>query len=183
MPSRTKEQLQQIYEDLVAVREVVNQLHDLGELWPTPMNGKTWEEEKNEWYFAGINGITDLIGAGKVKSCEVISVCEDWVSNVENQRNQSGFWNHYGKQYRSSSEEDVLGDANISMDKMIEELELAIQGKLAENRMKQLNEAVDSFGSSACGPRAMMENPGKSDWVERNSSLPKANSVNCHFRA
>lgn len=181
MLSRTKEQLQQIYEDLIAVREVVNQLHDLGELWPTPMNGKTWEEEKREHYFAGINAMTDLIRSGEIKSCEVISACEGYIQDCRAKFHQTGFWNHYGEQYYSSSERAINNGAS-SIDEMIDELSLAIEGSLPAARLSQLEEYIDNFGNSACGPRAMMENPGKSNELENNLSLPKVNNVNCQFR-
>lgn len=182
MPDRTKEQLQQIYEDLLAVREVVNQLHERGELWPTPMNGKTWEEEKNEHYFAGINAMTDLIRSGRVESCEVISACESGISNLEHERKQSGFWNHYGKQYYSS-DEHVINNGRTSVDEIIDNLKLAVYGRLAESDLIQLEKDIDSFGDTACGPRAMMENSGKSDGLENNLSLPRVDYVNYNFRA
>ena len=47
---RTKEEYQQIYDDLLVLKETLNRLHDIGGLWPTPMNGKTWEEEKDEFW-------------------------------------------------------------------------------------------------------------------------------------
>lgn len=182
MPDRTKEQMQQIYDDLVAVREVVNQLHDMGELWPTPMNGKTWEEEKNEHYLAGINAMTDLLQSGKIKSCEVISSCELGVSYFEEKKNRSGFWNHCGSQYYCASDR-VINNGRTSIDMVLEELELALQERLSEDRLSQLNLDIDSFGDSACGPRAMLENTVKSDGLDSNLSLPKVNNVNCQFRA
>jgi len=178
---RTKEQLQQIYEDLLAVREVVGQLHERGELWPTPMNGKTWEEEKNEFYFAGINVMTDLIRSGKIKSCEVLSYYERGVQVLQNQRTKTGFWNHYAQQYHSSSVRAINNDS-ISIDELINDLELARRDRLSEEQLNRLNEHIDSLGNSACDPRAMLENPGNSVESENNFSLPKVNSVNCHFR-
>jgi len=182
LPPRTKEQLQQIYEDLLEVRKVVNRLHDMGELWPTPMNGKAWEEEKDEHYFAGINAMTDLIRSGRIKSCEVISLCEMFVADCQAERTKTGFWNHYGKEYNSSSEQAINNGA-ISINNLIDGLSLAISGQLSAARLSQLEEYIDNFGNSACGPRAMIENPGKSDGVDNNASLPKANGVNFHFRA
>ena len=182
MPTRTKEQLQQIYEDLVAVREVVNQLHNLGELWPTPMNGKTWEEEKNEWYYAGINAMSDLLRSGKIKSCEVVSLCEALSFRLKADRVEIGFWNHYGSKYYSSGDQ-VLNNRQTSIDEMMGELHLAIQGRLPENGLSQLESNIDNFGNSACDPRAMLENAGKSIELDNNLSLPKVNNVNCHFRA
>ncbi|MCI5091184.1 hypothetical protein [Phaeodactylibacter sp.] len=181
VPGRTKEQLQQIYEDLLIVREVINELHELGELWPTPMNGKTWEEEKNEHYFAGINAMTDLIRSGRIKSCEMISGCEGWVQVLQNQRTKTGFWNHYAWEYHSSSVRSINNDT-ISIDELINDLELAGRGRLSEEQLNQLNENINSFGDSACDPRAMLENRGNSIESENNFSLPKVNNVNCHFK-
>lgn len=182
MPERTKEQLQQIYEDLLLVRKVVNQLHGLGELWPKPMNGKTWQQEKDEHYFAGINAITNLIRSGKVKSCEVISTCELSIRNLERKRIRSGFWHHYGWQFFSSSEY-TINKGQTSIDMVIEELDLALQGHLPTNRLNQLNRDIDSLGNSACGERAFLENHGNSTESSNRLSLARTHSVNCHFRA
>lgn len=182
MPERTKEQLQQIYEDLLAVREVINELHEMGELWPTPMNGKTWKEEKNDFYFAGINTMTDLIRSGKIESCEVLSYYEKGVQVLQNQRVKTGFWNHYAWEYHSSSVRSINNNS-ISIDELINDLELASRDKLSEEQLSQLNENIDSFGDSACGSRAMLENRGNSVESENNLSLPKVNNVNCRFKA
>ena len=182
MPKRTKEQLQQIHEDLLLVKEVVNQLHELGELWPTPLNGKTWQQEKDEHYFAGINAITNLLRSGKIKSCEVISTCELSIRNLEIKRIRSGFWNHYGTRY-PSSKYGTVNNGRTSIDEIIDEVELALQERLPETRLTQLENDIDSFGNTACGPRAMLENIGKSSGLNSNLSLPKVNSINCHFKA
>lgn len=182
MPERTKEQLQQIYEDLLLVKEVINQLHELGELWPTPLNGKTWQQEKDEHYFAGIKAMTNLIRSGKVKSCEVISSCELGIRYCEDKRNLVGFWNHYGTRYTSSKSRTV-NNGRTSIDEIIDEVELAIHERLPETRLVQLENDIDSFGDTACGPRAMLEDIGKPSGLDSNLSLPKVNSINCHFKA
>lgn len=182
MPERTKEQLQQIYEDLLLVREVVNKLYEMGELWPTPLNGKTWQQEKDEHYFAGINAMTSLIRSGRIESCEVISGCEGFVTSCWQNRSQTGFWNHYGKQYYSSDDR-VINRGRTSIDEIIDNLKLAVYGKLPETRLMQLENDIDSFGNTACGPRAMLEDIGEPSGLDSNLSLPKVNSINCHFKA
>jgi hypothetical protein len=52
-PRRSTEELRVIYNDLLEFRDTQNSLHEIGTLMPTPMNGKTWEEEKADFYNKG----------------------------------------------------------------------------------------------------------------------------------
>jgi hypothetical protein len=181
MPQRTPEELKQIHADLLILSDTLNRLRDLGELWPIPMNGKTWEEEKNEFHFSGINAFNDLIVSGKIKSCEVISFCEFSVATMTEISKEYGFWNHYGKIYTDST--DYIIDDRLSVNDMIEIVEKAINHNLSPSQAKEFNSEIDQLGNSACGPRAMLENPGKPEDINNNLSLPYSKDLHCFQKA
>lgn len=156
MPDRSKEELKQIYDDLLEFKETLNWIDSFGGLYPTPMNGKTWEQEKKEYWNRGINAVKDLIQDGKVKSCEIRTVCEMIVRSSEKRRDKKGFWNHLTAQPYNSSEYPMYN--GFSLDQFLEVLDEAINDPEAKQEKNFMNNVLDEIGTSACDVRACIEN-------------------------
>jgi hypothetical protein len=154
MPDRTKEELEVIKNDLIELKKVINRLNDFGELWPTPMNGKTWEEEKNEFWEREISSLYDLIQSGKVKSCEIKSFCVKEAEYGKRRKDMKGFWNHLGVIMGDSG--DVIIGGYQSVDDMINEIDKLVKGDGNMLQKKKINEALDYIGTSACTARALL---------------------------
>ena len=156
MPERTKEELERIYNDLLEFRTTLNWLNSFGDLWPTPMNGKTWEQEKNEFWNREINAFKGLILEGTVTSCEVKSLCEKSYLTLQERKNREGFWNHVSSHPADASEFKINGA--ISLDQYLRILERVLSDNRTEEEKGIVNQVLDDIGTSACEPRACIEN-------------------------
>jgi hypothetical protein len=153
---RTKEEYQQIYDDLLVLKETLNRLHDIGGLWPTPMNGKTWEEEKDEFWNTRTNAFNGLVTSGQVKSCEIKTLCEMEANECQIRKNKTGIWNHIGIcTYHSS--EYYFFDEPYSLEEMIEITKKAINDPASAIQKRIANRVLDHIGTAACEPRAFIE--------------------------
>ena len=155
MPDRSKEELKQIYNDLLEFRNALNKLHNLGELWPTPMNGKKWEEEKDEFWGTRINKFSNL-NRLVIKSCEVKTLIEAGLKIDEKRKSRNGFWNHVGVRTLHSSEYD-FGGQSLTLDEMIEIIEKDLKGNGTKIEKNSINQILDNIGTSACEPRAFLQ--------------------------
>jgi len=154
MPNRSREELEQIYKDLVEFAKVCDELHALGELWPTPMNGKSWSEEKATFYDAGHKAYQSLIDERKVKSCEVKTLCKVSVQKNREYESLEGFWHHIAVRYYSSSTFD-FGGKELHLDDLIEDLEKLLKYKDVDEKI--INSLLNEIGTSACTPRASLK--------------------------
>ena len=153
---RSNIELLVILSDLQKWREVMNELHDYGTLLPTPLNGKTWEEEKKEFYDKSINAYSDLLSTGDIRSCEVQTACTTMISQAYAASAEEGVWCHIGRKVINSSEFHVDGD-NYSLDDMIRSMRRIISGTALDSEIEKVNEVLDNIGRSACEPRAFLE--------------------------
>lgn len=172
MPDRTKEELQVIYDDLVEFGKLLDELHELGELWPNPLNDKTWDEEKNEYYGASIRGLKKLLDQ-KVNSCEVKTWCEVELREQRKNKDAYGFWNHVATVYNSSEEYEING---LSFNEFKNEILEVVQGTADQLQISRVNKYLDDIGKSACEPRAMLREAN--DQSEIISTYPIAMNSN-----
>ncbi|MCI5059401.1 MAG: hypothetical protein MRY83_25030 [Flavobacteriales bacterium] len=154
----------QIYNDLIDFRKVENELSSYGMLLPVPLNGKSWEEEKNEYWDIQLNKLNDLLNSGKIESCEIKSLLEACIIGTHRDKDKEGLWNHIGVQTHHSSTFD-FGGQEYTIDEMIEVTEKIIQGNATLQEYLDVNKVLDSMGTSACDPRAYLNFQEKSSEV------------------
>ncbi|MEL6834944.1 MAG: hypothetical protein AAFN93_15450 [Bacteroidota bacterium] len=170
---RTQEELRQIYEDLLALKEVQNQLHDIGQLLPIPLNGKSWEEEKAEYYDKGVS-LYDGLLSSQVKSCEIKTQCEENYNWIRSKREESGFWNHVNYRFFNSSEY-IITSGGISLEDMITLTNQIIKGKATTESIEYFDQILNGIGTSACNPRASLD-LDSIEWNPNNNSLYNAHN-------
>lgn len=156
MPDRSKEELEQIYNDLSEFKKTLNWLNSFGDLWPTPMNGKTWEQEKNEFWNREINAFENLIREGNVKSCEIKSLCQTDIRYSRKRKDKEGFWNHVATHPYHSSEYPI--NDSFSLDQFMSILEKVLNDPGSTQEAEFVNKVLDGIGISACEVRASIEN-------------------------
>lgn len=163
---RTQEELQQIYDDLMVFKEKLNWLSSFGQLLPVPLNGKTWEEEKAEYYDRAINAFDNL--TNEVVSCEMKTFCQESKILAEQYRSRQGFWNHVGFYYPDFSENTLGEYGSIKLGDFADMVKQVINGNATDATKKLVNETLDSIGTSACTPRAHLD----VDLTRSNQALP-----------
>lgn len=157
----------QIYNDLLQLQETFNNLSSHGKLVPIPLNGKTWEEEKVEFWDRQINAFDELIRSGKVKSCEIKSLCEYYVRWTQDKKSTEGFWNHVG--WRAYESSELTFDNGIQLDELIDMTKKLLSGSASQQERLKVNETLDLMGDSACSPRAFLnELEDKSEYHTNN---------------
>jgi hypothetical protein len=156
MPDRSKKELEQIYDDLLELKQTLNWLNSFGDLWPTPMNGKTWEQEKNEFWNREIKAFEGLIREGKVQSCEIRSLCEKEARANQLRKRKEGFWNHVSS-HPSHSSEYIIYDG-FSLDQFLDIYDKALNDPKAIQEKKIVNHVLDVIGTPACEARACIQN-------------------------
>ena len=174
MPDRTKEELRQIYDDLLVVSNYCQRLAQKGMLLPDLLNDKSWEEEKNDFYNDTIYAHRDALRTGKVQACEVQSLCESFIIDAIYKKDKTGFWHHYGMEAIPPSRIE-LGE--YTLETIIEELENILNGNSTLEEERRVNKSIDGFGLSACEPRAFLENAGKEENQNNNLNLPRTKLV------
>ncbi len=181
MEDRSKEELQQIYNDLLEFRKTFNLLNSYGELWPTPMNGKTWGEEKKGFWNKGVTSLNTLIRSEKVKSCEILTLCEFEIKWCQGKKEENGFLNHVGWEFSSSRVYD-FGGQSYNLDEMIEATAKVISGNATETETSKVNEILNGIGTDACKPRACIQKEIE-DTFAHNNGLISSKSINVNTRA
>lgn len=178
---RSREELRVIYNDLVEYRTVHNNLHERGPLAPTPMNGKTWEEEKAEFWFGAVNDFTDLVRSGRVNSCEILTLCNSDISECNERASRNGFWHHVGWQFKHSSTYDFNGQ-EYTLDGIISVLHKMTLGIATEKEIATVNRIIDSIGTMSCDPRAHLESKidGSSNHSINQKNIVSASKANLH---
>ena len=169
MSDRSKEELQQIYNDLLELKETLNWLNSFGDLWPIPMNGRTWEEEKNEFWDRAINAFDGLIRLGKVESCEIRTLCKKETMWCQERKEKKGFWNHVSTHPYHSSEYQIQG--MYSLDAFIEATDKLINDTVTEKEKLLINQVLDNVGTSACEPRACIQKDMETSFAYKTDSL------------
>ena len=149
MPDRTKEELITIRDDILQVIEARKMMLEYSPLVPTPLNGKSWKEERTEWFDRAINYYGNLIKSDKVKSCEITSLCKAYIAEGKEEKAFADRYS-YVAIYHSVNPLDHKGEFGYSLLDMRDELNAAIAGKLSKSELGKLNKLLDSIGSSGC---------------------------------
>jgi hypothetical protein len=157
MDTRSKEDLRTIYEDLLELRVVLNDLHDRGELWPIPMNGKTWQEEKDEFYNHQIDELGKLLEDNLVKSCQIKTLCEFIIKDCIKCKGIDGFWSQISRRAQNSKQYEPT--STYSIDEMIDVLERYFSSSGTDTELKKLDAVLEEIGTSACEARAFLVQP------------------------
>ena len=157
MDTRSKEDLKTIYEDLLELRVVLNELHERGELWPIPMNGKTWQEEKDEFYNHQIQELEGLLGDNLVSSCEIKTLCRFIIKDCIEHKNIEGFWNQVSRRAQNSKQYEPTD--SYSIDEMIDILERSFSDSATNVELEKLNNILEEVGLNACKARAFIIQP------------------------
>lgn len=144
MPDRTKEELKEIYNDLLEIRKVANKLHKKGYFiappWDSDRSAKRkafFQEFVDEWQRLLINE--------KITSCEctmkVNSAINLWEEERDKEYNPLRLPKGHGNSHR------IRTLNGLSLQQLIDIAGKAIKGDATAKEIKKLNEALDGFGN------------------------------------
>ena len=150
MSDRTIEELKLIYEDLLLIRELVNELASKGRFKNIPLNGISGSEEKRAFFQEFIDKWEHLYRSGDLQSCEGKQLAafgtECWIKIQEEPFNPlKNGKSHY------FSHELYIGQAeqtNSNLDELIEDINKAIHGRPTRLAPKIINKQLDSIGAN-----------------------------------
>ncbi len=155
MPRRTKEQLEQIHADILVCIECSNRLDIV--LYPRLLNGKSWAEERKEYFDEIFDNIDDVLS--QMRSCEIKVVVEEIRTNWE--RTQRRF-EESAKTFfplissaTTDAESTYIGDYTLI--EVEEGLQHAINGTLSSEGLTKLEKFLNDIGSDECQIRACKE--------------------------
>lgn len=165
MPDRTKEELEQIRKDFIAIKKVWDEeIEKIPTSYPNPFNNKSRKEEIENYKVQTNRPLQDLLSSGKLKSCEALTLIEKTIAHSEAFYQNPPWWvRNIGVSIEGSSRIKVVKGSNVSLDKMVEMLETLLHND------SKLNKILDMVGTSACAPRASIN--------------PHQNSVSSKYRA
>lgn len=173
MPKYTREELARIKEDIDAVIETSKIMEEHSPLTPTLFNGKTWKEEKDEWFDIQRNAIKELLTSGKVQSCEIRTLCKMHLEDLEEIESFANRYPFFVVYITTEPVEPLISFRNtlnsaiadnISPEKLVE----------MDDLLNKMNENCDNVIRASLRP---IHNSLNSE--ETISSPPPAISTNC----
>ena len=144
MPDRTKEELEEIYKDLLEMRTVANKLRNLGHFSATYW--KTRRAEKKEFYQVFVDEWRNLLTAdNRVNSCECTMEVKGLVKKWEEIRDKP-YSLFRLPQYQLDSSE-IVSKNGLTLDNLVSSISKIINRAASEDEIKRVNEALDQFGN------------------------------------
>ena len=147
MPDRTQEELKLIYNDLLLIREVVNDLASKGRFRNIPFNGISGPNEKKTFFQGFVDKWEDLHRSRKIQTCEGQKIVADnifsWMQTRDEPYNvlKNGGYALDSGRYKVGGRK--LRNHVMSLNELITAIKQTINGqsspRLIESINKQLN--------------------------------------------
>ena len=141
MPKRTKEDYQKIYNDLLEIRRVANELARKGSFSNTWFNGKSGTQEKHEFYQQFIDKWEELLNDDKTQSCECYHLARENVLFWQDIKNKSYNPLNPGYYHFNSNEWPFDG---YNLNELIEEIQKGSKTGIVSEEVIQI---LDKLGN------------------------------------
>ena len=145
LPGRTKEELEEIYKDLLEIRKVANKLHKRGYFIYNPFKSGSASEQKKAFYQEFVKAYQNLIVDGKVTSCEGVMDVQSAV-NQWNTIRESGY-NIFQSPIKERSSRQMTTDNGVVLDELIAMVSRTIRGTAEPKIIQLVNDSLDTLGN------------------------------------
>ena len=174
MPSRTKEELEQIRDDFVLIKELWDEKLEWKFSLPNPFDDRSRVEELNDFWNDKIGALKDLLDSGEIKSCEGLTWINKAIRDSNHHKENTSWLGYYGGVNTGSSSIQKIEGGDLTIDGVVKLLE-------EDPFNERLNQNLNKIGMDACQPIALfeldLENIKLADRdISSNNCLPKSNN-------